>query len=60
MDGHLDGEMIRSRGRRTKIKDTNVGIGRDAGEDVGRVRRECGRVRAAMCREGEERVWPMW
>lgn len=48
--------MVGGGGGGAEIEDTNVGIGGDAGEDVGRMGREGGRVSATVRRECKERL----
>lgn len=59
MDGDLEGEVIRGGGGGAEVKDTNVGVGGNAREDVGGMWRERGGIGTAMRGESEERVRAM-
>lgn len=54
MDRNLKCEMVGGRSGGAEIEDANVGIGGDAGEDVGRMRREGGGVGATVRGERKE------
>lgn len=51
MDRNLKYEMVGGGGGGAEIEDANVGVGGDAGEDVGGMRREGGGVGATVRRE---------
>lgn len=59
MDGDLESEVIRGGGGGAEVKDTDVGVGGNAREDVGGMRRERGRIGTAMGGEGEKGVRTM-
>lgn len=59
MDRNLKSEVIRSRSGGSEVEYANIGVGRDAGEDIGGMRRKgCG-IGAAVRGERNERLWAM-
>jgi len=56
MDGDGEGEVVGGGGRGAQVEDAQVRVGRDGGEDRGRVWREGGAVRAGVRWEREEGV----
>lgn len=59
MDWDLEHEVVRGRGGGTKVKYANIGVGCDAGEDIGRVRRKGSGIGAAVCGDRKERLRAM-
>lgn len=59
MNRDLESEVVGGGGGSAEIEDTNVGVGGDAGENVGGMGREGGGISAAVCGECEERLRTM-
>lgn len=59
MDRNLESEVIRGRSGSSEIENANVGVGGDAGEDIGRMRRKGGGIGAAVCGKRKERLRAM-
>ena len=59
MNRDLESEVVGGGGGSAEIEDTNVGVGGDAGENVGGMRREGGGISAAVCGKCEERLRTM-